>query len=519
MDLVSTLCTLVGVPVPKGNLGGLMTEVVVIARLLTSFDKIRQAVQFQATQVFEYLNEYAAAASLTEHPSVLSMTRNFETAVDTKVDTTAALELMIFLGDAATFARKQWTQFNVNHMTTGVVLAFALALHLLWKSRTTLPVLVALVAVFVQLLTTLQLDEVCLAASFSLLLFVARDMRLALPMALFACRLVLPLSNSFIVRDDLVCHNALIALSLMLPRVADSVSSVLKIVVALRIAWLGVIQREHSTHLIEGSAGVSMTVQDAVCLVGLVALAWRMLSGQRCHRVQRIISVLLGVTVMVQWIYREDLTAPVCVFVSRVSFALLLVFWGSTFFFVADYGMRLKSLLCSLTFTALVFSSPRVAVGYMAHMYIVIQLDKCRMFRDKDLGVIIFLLSHHLFYSTGHQTEFTLIDWSAAFVGTGGFNWCAGAVFVPLSTLAPVVFYAIAAVLLSDRGGDAVRWHRAGFLFDAVGGMVSVYVHLRHLMLWAIFCPTMCYQVAKAGVVLFLWNHFLTFGRLLRQVD
>lgn len=116
------------------------------------------------------------------------------------------------------------------------------------------------------------------------------------------------------------------------------------------------------------------------------------------------------------------------------------------------------------------------------------------------------LLGFLMFFSTGHQVNFSSIQFQTGFIGLSGFNFYLSGALVTMNSIGSfLVFNSAAAYLLtqSKRKDEAFRillLHRHFLLFMSV---LFTAIHRRHLMVWNVFAPrfmfaaieTLCFDV------------------------
>ncbi|KOC63236.1 GPI ethanolamine phosphate transferase 3 [Habropoda laboriosa] len=145
-----------------------------------------------------------------------------------------------------------------------------------------------------------------------------------------------------------------------------------------------------------------------------------------------------------------------------------------------------------------------------------------------------FLIAEYFFYGTGHQPTFPTIHWDAAFVGTGGHFY--GSLFpailigintfgshiilgatLPLLVIVPFTFYLVFPKIakvkfLEDdmKRGELLLFEQDSAFHAAVfsvagkyillhgirtfGSMLAATIHCRHLMVWKIFAPKLIFE-------------------------
>ncbi|OAD62078.1 GPI ethanolamine phosphate transferase 3 [Eufriesea mexicana] len=134
-----------------------------------------------------------------------------------------------------------------------------------------------------------------------------------------------------------------------------------------------------------------------------------------------------------------------------------------------------------------------------------------------------FLIAEYFFYGTGHQPTFPTIHWDAAFVGTGGhfYGNLLPAILIgatlPLLVIVPFTFYLVFPKLvkvkfLEDdmKRGELLLFEQDSVFHTAIfsiagkyillhgirtfGSMLATTIHCRHLMVWKIFAPKLIFE-------------------------
>ncbi|CAO3704077.1 unnamed protein product [Rhizopus stolonifer] len=106
---------------------------------------------------------------------------------------------------------------------------------------------------------------------------------------------------------------------------------------------------------------------------------------------------------------------------------------------------------------------------------------------------------HHLFFATGHQATFTSLPWKAAFVGFDQMNYYGGMILVTLSTFAGYLISWLGWPILSQTlsKNEARQPLYLLMLMQTIPTFmcaIFVFVLRRHLMTWKIFAPRFLFQ-------------------------
>lgn len=121
-------------------------------------------------------------------------------------------------------------------------------------------------------------------------------------------------------------------------------------------------------------------------------------------------------------------------------------------------------------------------------------------------AVFFYLAGMHLFFVTGHQATLTSIQWEAAFVGLQStIQWIAGPL-VALNTLAGPIIASIALGISLYRQTANYKnimlfylWYGLSQLTASAGFTAAL---LRHLMVWRMFTPRFLFQAAIMATII-----------------
>eukprot|EP01000_Liburna_glaciale_P004412 NODE_38_length_2589_cov_1490.948031_g15_i0.p1 GENE.NODE_38_length_2589_cov_1490.948031_g15_i0~~NODE_38_length_2589_cov_1490.948031_g15_i0.p1 ORF type:complete len:791 (-),score=301.44 NODE_38_length_2589_cov_1490.948031_g15_i0:216-2558(-) len=132
-----------------------------------------------------------------------------------------------------------------------------------------------------------------------------------------------------------------------------------------------------------------------------------------------------------------------------------------------------------------------------------------------------FLGAQHLFFCTGHQRVFNMIDFNSGFIGLTDYSYVLSGLLVTLHTFLSYIIFTLATPLISrlfvpnDPSLDGRRrpshleapvtpsvvTHQAFHLSLCLWASVCVFLHRRHLMVWAIFTPAYVFFTVQATLV------------------
>uniref|UniRef100_A0A061SPD4 Gpi ethanolamine phosphate transferase 3-like isoform x1 n=1 Tax=Tetraselmis sp. GSL018 TaxID=582737 RepID=A0A061SPD4_9CHLO len=130
-------------------------------------------------------------------------------------------------------------------------------------------------------------------------------------------------------------------------------------------------------------------------------------------------------------------------------------------------------------------------------------------------GAILTLLGQHLFYCTGHTSQFTGLQYTAGFVGFDSFQYTRAGFLLAANTFGPHVLAAFlvpqaARWLRGLRSGErqptasnsCLTWVALGFALSRSGlllaATLSAALQRRHLMAWSLFAPRFVFESTTA---------------------
>ncbi len=147
-----------------------------------------------------------------------------------------------------------------------------------------------------------------------------------------------------------------------------------------------------------------------------------------------------------------------------------------------------------------------LCLAYLQIFASIILYVKVQIFmRRADLELLCLLCCSlycaQIFHATGHQCQFSALQYNAAFVGFRAFSWWRGAALLALNTFSShVLVVLLLAVLYARRGAKdrATAYLAFGLTLSAqsVAVMLCCALHARHLMVWGIFAPKFIFNAA-----------------------
>jgi hypothetical protein len=122
---------------------------------------------------------------------------------------------------------------------------------------------------------------------------------------------------------------------------------------------------------------------------------------------------------------------------------------------------------------------------------------------DAAFGVIVALLAVCFFFATGHQSVFGSLRITSPYVGFEEFGYFRGVAMLSLDTFAS---HAVGAYLAARRGPGASRAFLAVFALRAAVTAWFVLAQRRHLMVWRVFAPKFVFD-ASAFLAASVFTH------------
>ncbi|KAI8371582.1 alkaline-phosphatase-like protein [Radiomyces spectabilis] len=126
------------------------------------------------------------------------------------------------------------------------------------------------------------------------------------------------------------------------------------------------------------------------------------------------------------------------------------------------------------------------------------------------LATVVLFLGQSGFFITGHSNSIASVDLSNAYIGVQAYDVFFIGVMTFCSNWAASLWWVFAGwVLLTDRGWTAERWHSYLWAQSAIFSVfiavlsISITILREHLFIWTVFSPKYLYQIAWS--VLFHW--------------
>ena len=127
-------------------------------------------------------------------------------------------------------------------------------------------------------------------------------------------------------------------------------------------------------------------------------------------------------------------------------------------------------------------------------LFVKIQFFYARIDLELVCLALFGLYCTQIFHATGHQCQFSSLQYNAAFVGFETFHWWRGAVLLSLNTWTSHILlgFFLSVVYAKRKTGErAAAFLTFGLTFSlqSVFVMVCAMIHSRHLMVWGVFAP------------------------------
>ncbi|KAI8067745.1 hypothetical protein BC940DRAFT_256572 [Gongronella butleri] len=516
IHLVPTLAYLLNVPIPFGNLGALIPDVLLRQPRSQHDHLMHMVLQFRmnALQVHDYLAAYGADghAGFAAHELRLLFERLVDAdamlarAMDGKDDTLlvdALLAYDAFLAETMRYCQAIWAQFDVFAMFMGIAVlgaAFLVSLYL-WATRASRAHLIdgsiLLIACLVQASTL---------GSNSFVVWEDRGTRFA---AATIC-------SWWAARRLARCS------SILSQEFARALWKPFCLFLFLRVSSLfGQCREEQLQHctymdLPQGFVGqwVGMAAIAAVGVVGGSMLT-RFVHGKTQFMAFHALFVAIYASTLVlvaarvahQTLQLTMLIAPAehhwlfDKYVPRAVYALCL--GGTVAIGLLPRKKGLAPWFAALCLWCTALAMLQQPIGAVMLLILPVFLHDL-IFDENDLLVrlaLVHLVGHHLFYTTGHQATFPSLPWKAAFIGFDDMHYYTGASLVAMATLAAymVAWLASWLIILASACPAAhkgplmlmlILWQSAPTCLSAI----FVLILRRHLMTWKIFAPRFLLQ-------------------------
>jgi len=499
IDLVPTITSLLGLPIPFANLGGLDPTLLPGATPAQT----ATALALNAAQVWRYFTVYSETANRL--PGMPALEKDLRLAVseytralndienpDSDEFNQAAMLLKGFLNSALALGQNVWTRFDDVGMGCGIV---SLALGLIFSIWLLLiPANIPIRRRF----SSAHSTEVALTAV----------------LMLFTCGLC-TFSNSYILEEENSIMYALSVLSIAIALRMHAAGQggpwkvVLTLPILSRLAELLI-----SGHGYDPSILVHTSHHAVVFLSSLIAIGmfrsflfrYRIIDSFS-HMVVDLASLFfLGLS---WWEKRQpDPTRNGYLF-CRIELFLLLtsMAFGITQALIQTSGRQAKQgfqqveknvllLLFKLLVGIMTVTGPSAAASMVVFIIQisvlwVLAAGDCAQVRPFVLAALLRLVTRHAFFATNHGCTFSRLQLSAAFAATSEFYFEIGGISLFLNTFGWEMVGIVMAWFLSQDKQRLRLWRIYGLfqLVEALTSCISVSILRRHLMVWDIYAP------------------------------
>jgi len=506
IDLVPTITTLLGLPIPFANLGGLDPT------LLPGSSPVHTAtaLALNAAQVWRYFTVYSETANRL--PGLPPLEAELKMAVsafakalsdhdnpDPDHFIQASTLLKSFLKNALALGQHVWTRFDSVGMVGGVlVFVFGIVLHT-WP----------LVKDIWQVAT----------GKWRFPWSHLNEMALTMLLILFTCGLC-TFSNSYILEEE---NSIMFALSVL------SIAIALRIRTANResMAWIAIpivpvlsrlAELFISGHGMDPSIPVHAAHHSGVFLTSLaliVLIRWTLFRYRLMDSVAHLVADLAALffLALAWWEKRQpnqELNGYVYCRIEVVILSISLVVAlaqgmtrpSSPRNSSKSNLLRVEDDLLVVLFKLLVGvmtvtgpSSSTSMLFFMVQMSILYFLSsspfESTYVTSMVVGALLRFVTRHAFFATNHGCAFNRLQLSAAFVATTEFYYEVGGISLFLNTFGWEMAGIMIAWMLSRREQQSNLWRVYGLyqLIEAVTSCISVSVLRRHLMVWDIYAP------------------------------
>jgi len=301
-------------------------------------------------------------------------------------------------------------------------------------------------------------------------------------------------SNSFVVTEDRLVLGLLqlyLLASLVLAR--DRWVTVITALATLRmLQWACVRPRQHGTHLVETFTPAAQYLRlvpevylrlTSNFVLGL-SLRWKGNSG-RCNSGLLLLCWCVMSVAFEGTALHHFLSGLVFLAVFRGdSWAVHIVWWCSSLCHRDQYAAR--AALCI---------APLLLHWYHTHPLLAAQPGLVR-------GFALHLFARNLFFLGGHQTLLSTVDWSSGFIGLPTYHLVLSAVLVTARTMASSILVIVITARTARLGKDVIRWVVLFESVQLVSSAVGMLVLYDHLMFLAIFAPKFAFDAVTAIVSL-----------------
>ena len=556
VDLVPTVSLLLGLPIPFANIGSIIPDLLPDIPSSPSFAvQAATSLALNAAQVYRYLNLYESSHSLPARS--MSALRTSLTAASAKyrdaltslpagsADSLAFLEACAmfksFLRDATALGRDVWTSFNVPAMICGGAM-------LLIAVCGTFPMTTASIdaSIFASATRTQILAMLTATAAFSFIFFhsfllflsnsyiEAEQQFLTFSIAIIclcltAIRVHQQKGSSSV--SSTTSSSSSSQFSLPLPpqdppqlrsssTINDYLTHYLSLVFPMIIPILSRLHEEVvGGHGVDASLQLHLAQHWLAFLPSLFVLCWfryRLSAASPSSRAiipQLLLPFSLECIAIaflaVSWIAKRqqpNINEVTSFFVldskSSLTFARIAIYLPALLLLFLPAQQRLvqafRFLIILMTLTGP--SSASSAVLLSLQFVAIIRLNEhIKTMSPMITAALLSLSLRHAFFATNHACAFSRLHYSSAFVAAESFSFYVSGICLFLNTFGWDLLYAY---LASERrateapNADAVwDWYRWIATSEALGACLSVSIHRRHLMIYAIFAPRFVFAI------------------------
>lgn len=119
-----------------------------------------------------------------------------------------------------------------------------------------------------------------------------------------------------------------------------------------------------------------------------------------------------------------------------------------------------------------------------------------------SIGVFFYLTGMHLFFITGHQTTLTNLQWEAAFIGFRSTIQFVAAILMALNTFAgPILALSAMCLTCSPEVILVYLWYHVAQL---IASAIFTAILMHHLMVWKMFTPRFLFQACTSLISLLI---------------
>ena len=524
LDFAATLSAVLGLPIPFSNVGQVSWDLWTLGlhagggefgeereeELLDQFDKILVG---NIDQVNRYISSYLLDSKISASNAAkqfLAYKDKYESELgkissgnddggDDHRIRRKVRERQQYLDAVAGHARRMWTTFDFRLMALGAVISLAAASIQLWDTK----------RVFLNSGMKSQKH------AHALILY-------GLVMAMLSASM---LSNSYILSEgSVVCFLIATLLFYLARETADATNSgaaqaSLAGLLLLNALMCNLIP-EHSGDIWNGNTQKSSTFQVSYLVsdaVFLVVMALGMIQGALRFNPKGSLFLYNSCLALLYSFLKNNSTGrqegegeefwrnPNNVAKQIHALTLASLLWCGFEKNSRKKAIRALFFLLPELYIVMVTEHGRLGLGlaYIEIYIFIILLVKVQFVERRiDLEMLcVALLSLYckqIFSATGHQAQFSALQYNAAFVGFSDFNWWRGAALLALNTFGGSVCVAhLLACVYAQKTGQktvarkTVAYSTFGLTFSLthIFVMLCCMIHCRHLMVWGVFAP------------------------------